>query len=138
MNFCTISSKDCIDSWECSLKPLVRLEILMRKKKTKKREMKVNLNRMRTAGKLHLMHHRNHTNVQYVPDLLYRKLACKITCGRICPEREDLMESLFYNLNTFTLRMVCFIRTVITIRPATSSVQSAVKRFLRREIWKCI
>lgn len=100
----------------------------------KRRKMKMNLNRMRTVVKLHPIHRQSHTNVRYVPDLLYRKSDCKITCGHIYPEREDSTESLFYNPNTFILRTVCFIRTVIIIRPATLSVQSAVKRFLQREI----
>lgn len=73
-------------------------------------------------------------NVQYVPDLLYHKSVCKITCGHTYPEKENLTESLFYNLNMFIPQMVYFTRTVITIRPAISSVQSAVKRFLQREI----
>lgn len=89
---------------------------------------------MRTMKKLHLTHQPNHTNVQYVLDLLYRKLVCKITCGHIYPEKEDSMESLFYDLNTFILQTVYFTRTVITIRPAISSVQSAVKKFLQKEI----
>lgn len=89
---------------------------------------------MRTVKKLHLSHQSNHTNVQYVPDLLYRKLACKITCGHTYLKKEDSTESLFYDLNMFIPQMVYFTRIVITIRPAISSVQSAVKRFLQREI----
>jgi len=110
------------------------LEILKQKKKTKRKRMKANLNCMRTMKKLHLSHQPNHTNVQYVLDLLYRKSACKITCGHICPKKEDSMESLFYDLNMFIPQMVYFTQIVITIRPAISSVQSAVKRFLQREI----
>lgn len=89
---------------------------------------------MKILGKLCPMRLPNHTNVQYVPDPLYRKLVCKTICGRIYLERKDSTESLFYDLNMFTPRTVYFTQMVIIIRPAITSVQSAVKRSLRREI----